>query len=60
VGHFLDSLEPQDLVHVVQAWAQAAVGAKDGVVHRGREWQVVEELSEVLPDVRVAVLGGVG
>jgi len=36
VRHFLHPLEPQDLIHVVEGRAQAAMRAENGVVNRGR------------------------
>jgi hypothetical protein len=55
VGDFLDSVERSDVVERVDGGAQTAVEAEDLVVDEGREGEVVEEIGEVLPDVRVAV-----
>lgn len=56
VWYFLHAFEAQDLIHVVKRRAQAAVGAKNRVVNRSRQGEVVKELSEMFPHVRVAVL----
>lgn len=56
VRHLLHSVERSNVVERVQSRAQATVEAKDGVVNRRSQWQVIKQVSEMLPDVCVSVL----
>lgn len=56
VWNLLNTVESSDVVQGVDGWGETAVEAEDLVVDKGGEWEVVEEVGEVLPDVGVAVL----
>lgn len=55
MGHFLDTVQGSDVVEGVNGRAQPAVQTEDLVFNEGSEGEVVEEVSEVLPHVGVAV-----
>lgn len=54
--HLLYPVQRADVVERVYGRGQAAVEAEDLVVDEGSEGKEVEEVGEVLPHVRVAVL----
>lgn len=54
--HFLNSVELFDLVEGIDTGGETTMEAEDGVVHNSSQGQVVEQLSEVNPDIRVSVL----
>ena len=56
VRSLLNPIELPNLVQSVDTWREAAVEAEDGVVDHGRQRQVVEQLGELLPNVRVSIL----
>eukprot|EP00588_Corethron_pennatum_P027371 CAMPEP_0194313388 /NCGR_PEP_ID=MMETSP0171-20130528/10259_1 /TAXON_ID=218684 /ORGANISM="Corethron pennatum, Strain L29A3" /LENGTH=282 /DNA_ID=CAMNT_0039068311 /DNA_START=547 /DNA_END=1395 /DNA_ORIENTATION=- len=54
-GRFLDPVELANLVQGGDGGGETPVEAEDGVLHEGRDGEVVEEVNEELPDVRGAV-----
>ena len=54
--HFLYSVKLSDLVESIDTWGETSVKAENGVVYNCSEWQVIEELSKVNPNIWVAVL----
>lgn len=56
VRHLLHAIDLADLVECVDGRREAAVQAEDLVVDQRGKRQVVEQVGEVLPHVRVAVL----
>jgi len=54
--HLLYSIECSDIVEGVNAWGETSVETEDLVVDEGGEREEIEEVGEVLPHVRVAVL----
>jgi hypothetical protein len=54
--HFLYPIKGADVVQGVDTRRQPAVQTEDLVVDQSRERQVIEEIGEVLPHVRVAIL----
>jgi hypothetical protein len=56
MGHLLYAVERPNVIQCVDAWRQATMQTEDLVVDQGSKREVVEEVREVLPDVRVAVL----
>lgn len=54
--HFLNAVEGANVVQRVNAWRQASVQAEDLVVDERGKWEVVEEIGEELPHIRIAVL----
>jgi hypothetical protein len=56
VGHLLYAIERPDVIERVNAGRQTAVQTEDLIVDQGGEREVVEEVCEVFPDIRVAVL----
>lgn len=55
MGHFLDPIQRADIVQRVDRGTQTAVETEYLVINQGGEGQVVEEICEVFPDIRVAV-----
>ena len=53
--HFLDTVETANVVESIDRWGETAVQTEDLIVDQSGEWQVVEEVGEVFPDVGVAV-----
>ena len=53
--NFLNPVERADVVECVNAGGEATVEAEDLVVNQGGKRKVVEEVSEVFPDIRIAV-----
>jgi hypothetical protein len=56
VGHFLYAVECSDVIEGVNARRQTTVQTEDLVVDQGSEGEVVEQVGEVFPDVRIAIL----
>lgn len=56
MGNFAEAVDDLDLIDGVDRGGEAAVDAKDLVVDDDAEGQVVKHVSEVVPDVCVAVL----
>ena len=56
MGHFLYAVERPDVVERVDAGREAAVQTEDLVVDQSGKRQIVEQICEVFPDVRVTVL----
>ena len=56
MGYFLDTVQGSDVIQSVDARRQTTVKTKDLVVDQRGQGQVVEEVGEVFPDVRVAIL----
>lgn len=54
--HFLDSVQLSDLVEGVDGWGETSVETEDLALNDGGQREVVEELSELLPDVGVSIL----
>lgn len=53
---FLDSVQSSDVVKSVDAWGQPSVQAEYLVVDKCSQGQVIEEIREIFPDIRIAVL----
>ena len=56
MGNFLEAIESPDVVEGVDGGTETSMEAKDLAVDQSRQWQVVEQIREVLPHVGVAVL----
>lgn len=56
VWDLLDAVKSSDVVQGVDGWGQSTVETEDLVVDESGEWEIVEEVGEVLPNVRVSVL----
>ena len=56
MGCLLHSVELSDLVKGVNTWGETTVEAEDLVLDDSGEWEVIEELGELLPYVGVTVL----
>mmetsp|Transcript_19392 Transcript_19392/g.56728 ORF Transcript_19392/g.56728 Transcript_19392/m.56728 type:complete len:305 (+) Transcript_19392:329-1243(+) len=56
VGHLLHSIQLPHVIERIDGRAEAAVEAKDAVLHERRQGEVVEEIREHLPHVGRAVL----
>ena len=54
--YLLHAIQLPDLVKGVDRGRETTVEAEDLALHDSSQWQVVEELSEGLPDVRVSIL----
>lgn len=52
----MDAVETTNVVKGIDRWTQAAVQTEDLVLDQRGQREVIEEIGEVLPDVRVAVL----
>ena len=52
----LHPIELPNLVQSVDAWRETAVEAEDVIIDHGCQRQVVKQLRELLPNVRVSVL----
>ena len=55
MGNFLDTIKRSNVVESVDRRAQSAVQTEDLVFNEGSEGEVVEEVGEVFPHVRIAV-----
>jgi hypothetical protein len=53
--NFLYTIERSDVVEGIDAWGETPVEAEDLVVDKGGKGEVVEQVCEVLPYVRVAI-----
>ncbi len=53
--NFLNSVEGTDIVECVNAGRKPTVQAEDLIVDQGGEREVIEEVGEVFPNVRIAV-----
>lgn len=56
MGHFLDTVELPDLVEGVDARRKTAMQTENLLFDDGRKRKIVEELSELLPDLGISVL----
>jgi hypothetical protein len=56
MGNLLYAIQSTDVVKSVYTWRQASVKAEYLVINESRERQVIKQVREVLPDVRIAVL----
>lgn len=54
--HFLYPIEGSNIVERVDAGRQTSVQAEYLVVDQGGQRQVIEEIREVFPDIRITVL----
>jgi hypothetical protein len=55
VWNFLYTIEGSDVIKGIDAGGETSVEAEDLVVDKGGEGEVVEEIREILPYVRIAV-----
>ncbi len=53
--NFLDSVELSDLVEGVNAWWESSMEAEDLSFNNGSQREVIEKLSELFPDIGIAV-----
>ena len=53
--HFLDSVQLPNLLERVQRRRKTSVEGENLILNNGCQWQQVEEISEVFPDVDVSV-----
>ena len=53
---FLNSVKLLDLIEGIDTRREPSMEAEDGVIHDSSEGEVVEQLSEVHPDIGVSVL----
>jgi hypothetical protein len=56
VWDFLNTVKSSDVVQSVYAWRKTSVEAKDLVVDKSCEREVVEKICEILPYVCIAIL----
>lgn len=56
VRYFLKTIERSDVIERVNGGREAAVQTEDLTVDERRQWQVVEKVGKVFPNVGVAVL----
>jgi len=56
VWYLLYAVEGSDIIECINAGRETSVEAEDLVINQGCEGKVVEEVGEVFPDIRVAVL----
>lgn len=56
VRHLLDTIEGTDVVEGINTRRQPSVQAEDLIIDQGSKREVVEEVCEVLPDIRIAIL----
>ncbi len=54
--NFLDTVDGSDVVKSVDGRGKTTVKTEDLIIDQGSQWQVVEEVGKVLPDICVAVL----
>ena len=54
--HLYDSIDVSDHVQGVEGGRESAVQAENLILHHSRQRKVVEEISQVFPHIRVAVL----
>jgi hypothetical protein len=54
--YFLHAIQLPDLIKSVDRGRETTVEAEDLALNDSSQWQVVEEFSEGLPDVRVSIL----
>ena len=52
----LDAIKLLNLVKGVDTWGQTSMKAEDLILNNSCEWEVVEQLSELFPDIGVSVL----
>lgn len=55
VWNFLNTVESSDVIQGVDAGRKTSVQAENLVVNQGGQWQVIEQVGKVLPDVGIAV-----
>ena len=55
VRDFLNAVESPDVVEGVYRGGQAAVQAEDLTVHKGCQWEIIKQVGEVFPHIRVAI-----
>lgn len=53
--HLLNSVKRSNVVECIDTWGKTAVQAEDLVIDQCRQREVVEEIGEVLPHVRISV-----
>ena len=56
MGSLLDAIELADLIKSVDGGGETTVEAEDLVLNDGCQGQVVEQFSELLPNVSISVL----
>lgn len=54
--HFLNSIKLPDLIQSVDAWGETSVETEDLTFYNCSEGKIVEKLSEVLPNIGIAIL----
>lgn len=54
--NFLYTIKCSDVVQSIDAWGKTSVKTEDLVVDECGEGEVVEEVREIFPDIRVSVL----
>lgn len=54
--YFLYAIERSNIVKSINAWGETAVEAEDLVVDQGGKGEIIEEIGEVFPYIRVTVL----
>jgi hypothetical protein len=54
--YFLYAVKRSDVVEGVDAWGETSVKAEDLIIDEGGKGEIVEQIGEVLPDIRVAIL----
>ena len=56
MGNLLYTIQRTDVIECVDRGTQATVKAENLIIDEGGEGEVVEEVSEVFPDIRIAIL----
>lgn len=54
--NFLYTVEGSDVIQRINAWGETSVKAEDLIIDQGSEGEVIEEVGEVFPDIRIAIL----
>lgn len=50
--NFLNTLQRTNVIECVNRWRKTAVQAKDLAVNQCREWEIIEQVSEVIPNLQ--------
>lgn len=54
--YLLYTIKSSDVIQGVNAWGEASVEAEDLIVDEGGKGEIVEQIGEVFPDIRIAIL----
>jgi len=54
--YLLYTVKGSNVIESIDAWGETSVEAEDLVIDEGGEGEIIEEISEVFPNIRVPVL----